>query len=391
MKVLLKYLSIISLLLFSGCERENSFSVASTMKVVEEHMLNMIEKNTDPTKYPRSTREDGALATVSSDDWTSGFFPGTLWYLYEYTHDKKWEDMARKWSAALEKEKYNTTTHDLGFMLYCSFGNGYRLTKDSAYREVLIQGAKSLASRFDAKTGAIRSWDFSRDVWQFPVIIDNMMNLEMLYWASQETSDPFYAEVATAHAVTTLENHFRPDFSSYHVVDYDTISGEARLKQTHQGFSDSSSWARGQSWGLYGFTVAYRETINPRFLKQAEGIADFYINHKNMPEDNISYWDFDAPSRADLPRDASAAAVAASGLLELSRFSGEKGDAYRKAAMDMLKNLSTPHYLAEPNSNNDFAIMHATGHMPNNSEIDVPLNYADYYFVEALIRLEQAK
>lgn len=392
MKVLIKFICVVGpLLLLLACKQEQNSPIEKTMQIVEKHMRNMTTTHTDSTQYPRSTKVDGSLVTVSSDDWTSGFFPGTLWYLYEYTNDKKWEELARKWTAALEKEQYNKTTHDLGFMLYCSFGNGYRLTNDPNYREVLIQGAKSLASRFDKRTGAIRSWDFFRDVWQFPVIIDNMMNLEMLYWASKETGDPLYADIATAHAVTTMENHFRPDFSSYHVIDYDTLSGEARLKQTHQGYADASAWARGQAWGLYGFTVAYRETKDPRFLAHAEGIANFYINHDNMPEDDVPYWDFDAPARPDLPRDASAAAIAASGLLELSQYAETNGEVYKKAAERMLESLSSPAYLAEINSNNNFILMHATGHVPNNYEIDAPLNYADYYFVEGLIRLEQLK
>ncbi|WP_187262030.1 glycoside hydrolase family 88 protein [Pontibacter beigongshangensis] len=363
--------------------------VKSAMQTVQTHLTNMTRTNTDLTRYPRSTAKDGTLATVTSDDWTSGFFPGSLWYMYEYTNDKKWETLAREWTAGLEQEQFNKTTHDLGFMLYCSFGNGYRLTKDPKYRDILIEGSNSLMSRFDERTGAIRSWDFFRDVWQFPVIIDNMMNLEMLYWASKETGNPAYAKVATTHAITTLENHFRPDYSSYHVIDYDTLSGKARAKQTHQGHADASSWARGQAWGLYGFTVAYRETKDDRFLKQAQGIADFFINHKNLPSDKIPYWDFDAPSRPDLPRDASAAAVAASGLLELSGYSGAKGEAYKKAASQMLASLASPAYLAKPNTNNNFVLMHSTGHMPGKSEIDVPINYADYYFIEGMVRLEQ--
>lgn len=389
MKISLKILILLNLVIFTACDQEVPTSVETAMATVEIHLTNMTETQGDSTRYPRSTNEDGSLATVTSDDWTSGFFPGSLWYMYEYTNDKKWETQARKWTAALEKEKHNKSTHDLGFILYCSFGNGYRLIEDPEYREILIEGAKSLASRFDARTGAIRSWDFFRDVWQYPVIIDNMMNLEMLYWASKETGDPHYAEVATTHAVTTMENHFRPDFSSYHVIDYDTISGEARLKQTHQGYADSSSWARGQAWGLYGFTIVYRETKDPRFLEQAQGIADFYINHKNMPDDKIPYWDFDAPARPDLPRDASAAAIAASALLELSQYAASKGEAYQSAAKEMLESLASPAYLASPNTNNNFAVMHATGHMPGKSEIDVPINYADYYFIEGLVRLEQ--
>ncbi|MFT2010517.1 glycoside hydrolase family 88 protein [Pontibacter sp. 13R65] len=391
MKFYLPLTAIIALVLVLGFKflQQEKIPVETTMQRVEQQLKAMAQANTDVTRYPRSTNKDGSLATVTSDDWTSGFFPGSLWYMYDYTKDRNWEKMARNWTAGLAKEQFNKTTHDLGFMLYCSFGNGYRLTRDPAYRDILIEGAKSLMSRFDERTGAIRSWDFNKEVWQFPVIIDNMMNLEMLYWASKETGDPIYAAVATQHAITTLNNHFRPDFSSYHVIDYDTVSGKARIKQTHQGYADASAWARGQAWGLYGFTVAYRETKDERFLKHAQGIAEFFINHKNMPSDKVPYWDFDAPSRPDLPRDASAAAIAASGLLELSGYSGAKGEAYKSAATQMLSTLATPAYLAKPKSNNNFVLMHCTGHMPNNSEVDVPLNYADYYFIEGMLRLER--
>jgi len=389
MKTTYKLIAILSIASTLAFVQNVTVPVKSAMQAVQTHLASMAQTNTDVTKYPRSTKKDGTLATTSSRDWTSGFYPGSLWYLYDYTKDKKWETLARQWTAGLEKEQFNRGTHDLGFMLFCSFGNGYRLTKDPKYKDIIIQGSKSLISRFNKKTGTIRSWDHHNDVWQFPVIIDNMMNLEMLYWASKQTGDPVYAQVATTHALTTLKNHFRPDNSSFHVVDYDTITGQVRKRQTHQGYADASAWARGQAWGLYGYTVAYRETKDPRFLKQAQSIADFFFNHKNLPSDKIPYWDFDAPSRADLPRDASAAAIAASGLLELSQYSGQKGEAYKKAASQMLASLASPAYLAKANTNNNFVLMHATGHLPGNSEIDVPLNYADYYFIEGLMRWEQ--
>jgi unsaturated chondroitin disaccharide hydrolase len=363
--------------------------VKSAMQAAQVHLTNMAQTHTDLTKYPRSTKKDGSLSAVGSRDWTSGFFPGSLWYMYDYTKDKKWENLARQWTAGLEQEQFNKGTHDLGFMLFCSFGNGYRLTKDPKYKDIIIQGSKSLISRFNKKVGSIRSWDHNGDKWQFPVIIDNMMNLEMLYWATRQTGDSVYYKVATTHALTTLKNHFRPDNSSFHVIDYDTLTGQVRNKHTHQGYAHESAWARGQAWGLYGFTVTYRETKDKRFLAQAQKIADFFINHKNLPADKIPYWDFDAPASPDRPRDASAAAIAASGLLELSRYSGSKGEAYRQAAGQMLASLASPAYLAKPNTNNNFMLMHSTGHLPAKSEIDVPLNYADYYFIEGLMRWNQ--
>ena len=363
--------------------------VKAALQAAQVHLASMAQANTDVTKYPRSTKKDGAIATTSSRDWTSGFYPGSLWYMYDYTKNKKWETLARQWTAGLAREQHNKGTHDLGFMLFCSFGNGYRLTQDPAYKDIIIQGAKSLSSRFNEKTGSIRSWDHNRDKWQFPVIIDNMMNLEMLFWATKATGDSTYYHIANTHALTTLKNHFRPDNSSYHVVDYDPNTGAVRARQTHQGYADESAWARGQAWGLYGYTVAYRETRDKRFLAQAQKIADFFIGHKNLPADKIPYWDFNAPKIPNEPRDASAAAIAASGMLELSQYSGKKGDVYKQTAAQMLSSLASPAYLAKAKTNNNFVLMHSTGHLPGNSEIDVPLNYADYYFVEGLIRYER--
>lgn len=386
MNILQKLAMVFAPCLVTACALHTQVQVKETMQVVQQHLGAMAQSVSSLSTYPRTVK-NGALVTVPSRDWTSGFFPGSLWLMYEYTKDQKWETLARNWNAALEKEKFNKTTHDLGFMMFCSFGNGYRLTKDPRYRDILVQSSKSLISRFNENTGTIRSWDHNRDKWQFPVIIDNMMNLEMLFWATKITGDSVYYRVANTHALTTLKNHFRPDNSSYHVVDYDTTGGQVRKRQTHQGYADESAWARGQAWGLYGFTVTYRETRNKKFLEQAQKIADFFIGHPNLPADKIPYWDFNAPNIPDVPRDASAAAIAASGLLELSQYSGEKGKVYRKAAVHILNSLASPAYLAKPGNNHHFILMHSTGHLPGGSEIDVPLVYADYYFMEGLLRL----
>lgn len=338
-------------------------------------------KNVNQT--PRSTNPDGKPKTVPSNEWTSGFYAGNLWQMYEYTNDKSWEQSARQWTAALEKEKFNTRTHDLGFMLYCSFGNGYRLTKDPAYKDILIQGAKSLSTRFNPKTGTIKSWDHGK--WQYPVIIDNMMNLELLFWATKTTGDSSFYKIAVTHANTTLKNHFRADNSSYHVVDYDTVTGKVLSRVTHQGYADESAWARGQAWGLYGYTATYRETKNKRYLDQAVKIADFMLNHPNLPKDKVPYWDFNAPNIPNEERDASAATITASGLLELQGYV-KNGDRYKKAAEEMLTSLSSPAYLAKTGTNNDFILMHSVGHKPAKSEIDTPIIYADYYYIEALLR-----
>lgn len=336
------------------------------------------------------TIENGKLKMVVARDWTSGFFPGMLWYMYELTKDPKWMEEAKLFTANIEKQQFTTTTHDLGFILYCSYGNGYRLTGDTSYRPIIIQSAKSLSKRFSPVTGVIRSWDHHSDQWKFPVIIDNMMNLELLFEATKLTGDSSYYKIAVSHANTTLKNHFRKDFSSYHVVDYDPVNGAVKAKATAQGYADESSWARGQAWALYGFTMCYRETKDKAYLVQADHIAD-YIFHQaqNLPADKIPYWDFNDPKIPASPRDASAAAIMASGLFELSQYSS-KGKAYRKTAEQLLSTLSKD-YTSKPGTNYGFLLEHSTGNKPSNSEIDVPIIYADYYYLEALLRSRQLR
>lgn len=382
----MKY-SLILLIVFFGIKA----AVAQKIKVKKvfdfaqsqtDLMLKEIEKadvNAGQT-FPR-TVEQGKLKLVKSKDWTSGFFPGVLWYLYEYTGDEKYLHSAIQFTEKLEKEQFNTGTHDLGFIIYCSYGNGYRLTNNEVYKNVIIQSAKSLSQRFSPKAGVIRSWDHNRDKWEYPVIIDNMMNLELLFKASRFTGDSSYYKIAVAHADNTLKNHFRPDYSSYHVVDY-TPDGTVRTKATHQGYSDASAWARGQAWALYGYTVSYRETGNKAYLKQAEGVAKLIL--KNLPSDMVPFWDYNDPNIPNAPRDVSAAAITASALFELRNYS-ENSKLYSKAATKMLKKI-TKKYRSQAGGNKGFILDHSTGHKPVNSEIDVPLNYADYYFLEALLR-----
>ncbi|WP_421940106.1 glycoside hydrolase family 88 protein [Pedobacter sp.] len=335
------------------------------------------------------TLENGALKLVASKDWTSGFFPGVLWYLDEYYHQEEWKAAAQKFTAYIEQEKNNGGTHDMGFKVYCSVGNGYRLTHDPHYKAVIIESAKTLATRFNPKTGVILSWDHSRNKWVNPVIIDNMMNLELLFEATRLTGDSTYYQIAVSHANTTMKNHFREDFSSYHVVDYDPQTGAVLKKTTHQGYSNSSAWARGQAWALYGYTMCYRYTKNPVYLKQAEQVAGFIFNHPNMPKDLVPYWDFNAPQIPNEPRDASAAAVIASGLYELGQYSDQHAD-YLKKANQILKSLSTT-YIAPAGSAKGFILLQSTGSKPSDSEVDVPLSYADYYYLEALLRSKAMK
>lgn len=335
---------------------------------------------------PRSI-EKGKLKLVKGQDWTSGFFPGELWFMYEYTGKKKWLPIARNYTASLEKQKFYGGTHDLGFMMYCSFGNGYRLTGDTAYRSVIIQSAKTLCTRFNPATGVIKSWDFATDnKWQYPVIIDNMMNLELLFEATKLTGDSSFYNIAISHANTTIKNHFRPDHSSFHVIDYDPKTGAVRQKNTAQGYSDASAWARGQAWGLYGYTMCYRETKNETYLQQAENIASYILSH--LPADKIPYWDYNAPGIPNEPMDASAAAITASALYELHTFNSNAG--YRKTADAILKQLCN-NYRSPAKQNSGFILLHSTGHKPAKSEIDVPLIYADYYFLEALMRSKNMK
>lgn len=362
--------------LFRDAEQQTRLMLAEVAKASQE------SASKKPTFVsPRTLDKSGALQLVPARDWTSGFFPGELWYLYEYTGQREWAYLARHYTTNLDSEKMNAGTHDMGFKLYCSYGNGYRLTGDPNDKAVIIQGARTLIKRFKPTAGIIRSWDHHKDVWQCPVIIDNMMNLELLFAATRLTGDSTFYNIAVTHAKTTLKNHYRPDNSSYHVVDYDTLTGKVIKKNTHQGYSDESAWSRGQAWGLYGYTMCYRETKDPQFLKQAEAIARYMLNHPHMPADLVPYYDFDAPGIPSEPRDVSAAAIMASALYELSTYV-PKGS-YRAKADQVMSNLATS-YRSPMGQNHGFLLAHSTG--SKTSEIDVPLVYADYYFLEALLR-----
>ena len=338
---------------------------------------------------PRTLNSKGELVLTPSFRWTSGFFPGELWYLYEYTGNKKWEEQAKAFTGNIEREKYNNASHDVGFKIYCSFGNGYRLTKDKHYKEVIIQAAKTLSTRFSPITGAIKSWD-TMPKWHYPVIIDNMLNLELLFEATKLSGDSSFYKIAVTHANTTLKNHFRKDFSCYHVVDYDsTVAGSIIRKGTQQGYADESAWARGQAWAIYGYTMCYRETRDPKYLKQAENVAGYILNNPTLPADFVPYWDFNAPNIPNEPKDASAAACMAAGLYELSTYS-TKGKIYKKAADKMIESL-TNNYRSPMGESKGFILLHSTGAKPNNSEVDAPLPYADYYYLEAVLRAKKIK
>lgn len=343
---------------------------------------------------PTTVNPDGSVHYCEVTDWRSGFFPGTVWYLYELTGDTALLPYARKYTEAVAEAQHLKWHHDVGFMVGSSFGNGLRLTGDSAYADAMIEAARSLSTRFRPHAGIIQSWDVDpgseREAkgWTCPVIIDNMMNLELLFEATRLSGDSSFHNLAVSHADRTLKEHFRPDGSCFHVIDYDSISGEVAHRHTAQGCAHSSAWARGQAWAIYGFTVAYRYTGNPDYLQRATGTFEFMKNHPSMPADKIPYWDMDAPGIPDEPRDASAAAVIASALYELSDcpVGADKSLSYREYADSIMQSLSSPEYTAAPGENGRFLLKHSVTSKPANVEIDVPLNYADYYYLEALKR-----
>jgi rhamnogalacturonyl hydrolase YesR len=365
-----------------SCSENKNKWTRNVLKTVDFQLQLMTENCRDSVSFPRSVR-NGKLRSVDMYDWTSGFFAGNLWYAYELTGNKYFEKEAGKYTNLLYGLKNYKGTHDIGFMMYCSYGNAYRITKNDSIPSILVSAANSLLSRYNDTTKTIRSWDFGN--WKYPVIIDNMMNLELLFFAGKYTGNPKYKEIAMTHAETTMKNHFRDDYSSYHVVSYDPATGDVESNGTYQGYADESAWARGQSWGLYGYTVCYRETQKVDYLEMAKKIAALIMNNPAIPEDKIPYWDYNAPNIPDAPRDASAAAVTASALLELSVLVKD-GSSYFDYAEAILRSLSSPDYLSKEGDTQGFILMHSVGHLPANSEVDTPLVYADYYYLEALKR-----
>jgi unsaturated chondroitin disaccharide hydrolase len=338
-------------------------------------------------RYPSTTRPDGSWNTTDASDWTSGFFPGSLWLMYQRTGAGSWQAAAAQRQAAIEGQKTDSSTHDVGFKIFTSFGNGYRLTADEAYRQVALTAAASLAKRYSSTVGCIRSWGSISDMTNFKVIIDNMMNIELLFWASKNGGKSEWYDMAVSHALKTRLNHVRADGSTYHLVTYNPTNGAVKSKDTVQGYNAESTWSRGQAWAIYGFTVAYRETGDPRFLETARQTADYFITH--LPADKIPYWDFELPNTAGQPRDSSAAAIAASGLLELGRIETDtaRKQSYVDSAKAILTSLSSPAYLAEGTGYKSI-LLHGTRNNNSGSTDghDTGLIYGDYYFLEALLR-----
>lgn len=376
-----------ALCVFLSCENRNDDTKVSLAAEQLELLLNESEAG-DTLRIP-SSYKDGQVQFVPVDDWVSGFFAGELWYMYELTGDEKWAESARKFTEVLSPIQYLTWHHDVGFMVYDSYGNGLRLKNIDGYKQVLLNTAKSLSTRFRPNAGVLQSWNTDRGWqakrgWKCPVIIDNMMNLELLFKATEISGDSTYYNIAVSHADKTMENHFRDDFSCYHVVDYDPDTGEVRRRCTAQGYSDESAWARGQAWALYGYATAYRFTGYERYLHQAEKVAEFILNNRNMPEDLVPYWDFNAPDIPDSYRDVSSASIMSSALYMLYDMTGNKD--YLNKADKMIESLSAAPYFAETGTNGGFILKHSVGSIPHGSGIDVPLNYADYYYLEALLR-----
>lgn len=393
MKTTLPLLGL-SLLMAMGCSstknQQTDFISDNIANAVAQHTLqtDIIEKS-GKVLNPRTIDKEGNIVYIPIDDWCSGFFPGNIWYTYKLTGNAKWLPLARKYTEALDSIKHLKWHHDVGFMIGSSYLNGYRIANIPEYKDVIVEAARSLSTRFRPGAGVIQSWDADRGWqgqrgWKCPVIIDNMMNLELLFEATRLSGDSTFYNIAVKHADTTMAHHFRPDNSCYHVVDYDPETGDVRKRQTAQGYADESSWARGQAWALYGYTTCYRYTYDERYLEQAQKIYDFIFNNKNLSADLVPYWDYDAPNIPNEPRDASAAACTASALYELSTYLPEKN--YKATADKIMESLGSPAYRAEVGTNGNFLLMHSVGSIPHGSEIDVPLNYADYYFLEGIIR-----
>ena len=395
MKIKRKIAVITAALLIPLIGKADSVDVANTFNkdtnfAIHQYSMMLDQTGTSGKVHnPKTIDKMSRIVWIPNDDWCSGFFAGSLWHLYRLTNDKSWERQARRFTEALDSIQYLKWHHDVGFMIGSSYLNGYRIHPSKAYKKVIIQTAKSLCTRFRPGAGVIQSWNVDRGWqsqrgWKCPVIIDNMMNLELLFEATSLSGDSAYWKVAVAHANATLANHFRDDASCYHVIDYDPTTGKVLHKQTAQGYSDNSTWSRGQAWAVYGFTICYRYTHQQKYLDQAVRTLNMLLNHRNMPSDLIPYWDLDAPNIPNEPRDVSTAACLASALYEMNAYLPDNG--YRNLADRIMLSLSSPAYLAPLGKNGCFLLMHSVGSIPHNNEIDVPLNYADYYFLEALTR-----
>lgn len=381
--------SILAATLLCGvvsCQESVSHMGKRVFKVAEQQ-LKLMDTRLEPGILPRTLHPDGTPRNSNTISWwCSGFYPGSLWYVYEYSGDPEIKALAEKYTHYLDTIVRARTHHDIGFQVNSSFGNAYRLTGDKQYLPVMEAAAAKLARRFSPITGTTKSWETNKK-WVYPVIIDNMMNMELLEVASKLFSCDSLNQIALTHARTTIKNHFRDDYTTFHLVDYNPENGEVVKRCTVQGYADDSAWSRGQAWALYGYTMMARETGEADMLAQAEGIADMLL--ARLPEDGVPYWDFNAPDIPNALRDASAGAIMASAFLDLSGITADAARAKACVAMaeKILRTLSGEEYLAKVGENGNFLLKHSVGSLPANSEVDVPLTYADYYYLEAMVRL----
>ena len=382
-----------TLLILAACtspqKKESAFSSNEMLDLNVLKIKKTLLNQSDSVKFLRNIPKGKTdWEVVGVRDWCSGFWPGVLWYAYESSGDETLKMEAEKFTAPLKTIAYSPAdNHDVGFMVYCSYGNGYRLTGNKAFKEVLLAAADTLATLYNPNVGSILSWPIKREQYGHNTIIDNMMNLELLYWAAKNGGDKRLYDIAKSHAEVTMKYLVRPDNAVFHLGEFNDNTGEFIKGHTHQGYADESMWARGQAWGIYGFAMTYRETNKQEFLDTSIKLADHFLNR--LPEDGIPYWDFDDPKIPNAPKDASAAAIAACGMLEIANLvkSDKLKDKYISAAKSFIKILSSEKYFS--GDTNQALLSHSTGHHPNNSEIDVPIIYADYYYMEALLRLKK--
>ena len=346
----------------------------------------------EPRNILKGDKQKGWNCRKMDKDWCSGFWPGILWMDYQNTKDEAVKKTAKGYTESLKGIAYRPChDHDIGFLMFCSYGKGYEVNHSPEYKKIILASADSLATLFNPIVGTILSWPrmVEREHWPHNTIIDNMMNLDLMFWASKNGGNKLLYDLAVTHAKTTMKNHFRPDGSCYHVAVYDTINGDLIKGVTHQGYADNSVWARGQAWAIYGYTMVYRYTKNKMFLDFAQKVTDIYIKRlKETSDDMIPLWDMDDPRGVKLaPKDVSAACIVADALLELQQYvDKEKCDEYSLFALQSLAQLSTDKY--QSGKKNVAFLMHSTGHHPAKSEIDASIIYADYYYMEALVKVK---
>jgi len=366
--------------------------VDHALSVSLQCLTKSVEEVNDRSRYPNYATKELKWKLATSKDWTSGFYPGTLWYAYELSGKEEFKKWAQEWTRGIEKEKFNTGTHDLGFRFNCTFGNGLRLapqdTASARYREIMLTAAATADSRFSPVAGQYpSSWDKKPLPNSIPAVVDVMMNLELLMWAAENGGDPKIKERCITHANTAFRDFVRKDGGTFHVVRYDKNTGKILNKGQLQGDTDSTTWTRGHAWMVYGFTVMYRYTKNPEYLKNAMSLADYFLAH--LPENRIANWDFQ--SEILLP-DASASAIVTSALFEMQGYVADKNKRkqYLSEAKNMLRHLCLPPAFSEGKGTNCL-LLHSTQYYRNSDNNDVPAIFADYYFMESILRYKQLK